>query len=255
MLILMFVLAAVPTVLAAMSSSMLNSMLDVALPTWEGRQFGTLFDCEFERPVGHMPYAQFQPKPLLPHAKSFIVAEAVDITLHVASSHLKGVPYSEPGAGESPDLLKAASWVAASILEGKDVNAIRHARIKTFAKIMAESFGRNSALTPFMPDTVFPLAKGYDIHAMWWAAKQMGYPDVEMCAGFINGFNIVGNLWSPTYIHRAKLTQATIDSEECHHANNKRMIGSIRRRGLRARGDALEDLTECYSKTVQEVED
>jgi hypothetical protein len=90
---------------------------------------------------------------------------------------------------------------------------------------------------------------------MWWTAKQIGYPDVEMCAGFINGFRIVGNLWPLTYIHRAKLTQATMDSEECHHANNMRMIGSIRRRGLRARGDALEDLTECYAKTVQEVED
>ena len=188
MLTLMFALMALPTVIPAMTSGMLNSMLDVALPTWEGRQFGTLFNCEFERPAGHMPYAQFQPKPLLPHAKSFIVAEAVDITLHVASSHLKGIPYSEPGAGESPDLLKAASWVAATILDGKDVNAIRHERINTFAKIMAESFGRNSALTPFMSDTVFPLARNYDIHAMWWAAKQMGYPDVEMCAGFINGF-------------------------------------------------------------------
>jgi hypothetical protein len=193
-MLVMLALAGAPTVLAAITSSMLDSMLNVALPTWEGRQFGTLFDCEFERPINHMPYAQFQPKPLLPHAKSFIVAEAVDITLHVASSHLKGIPYSEPGEGESPDLLKAAAWVAASILDGKDVNAIRHARINTFARIMAESFGRNSALTPFMPDTVLPLAKGYDIHAMWWAAKQMGYPDVKMCAGFINGFKLVGNL-------------------------------------------------------------
>ena len=89
---LMLALAALPMVQSALSSDMLNSMLDVALPTWEGRHFGPLFDCEFERPVGHMPYAQFQPKPLLPHAKSFIVAEAVDITLHVASSHLKGIP-------------------------------------------------------------------------------------------------------------------------------------------------------------------
>ena len=74
---------------------------------------------------------------------------------------------------------------------------------------MAESFGRNSALTPFMSDTVFPLARNYDIHAMWWAAKQMGHPDTEMCAGFVNGFKIVGNLWPPTYIHRAKITQVT----------------------------------------------
>ena len=77
----MLALAAVPTVLTAVSADMLNLMLDVALPTSEGRQFGTLFDCEDERPVSNMPYAQFQPKPLMPHAKSFIVAEAVDITL------------------------------------------------------------------------------------------------------------------------------------------------------------------------------
>ena len=100
---IMLALAAVPMLMSALSADMLNVMLDVALPTWEGRQFGPLFDCEFERPVGHMPYAQFQPKPLLPHAKSFIVAEAVDIALHVAKSHLAGIPYSEPGAGESPD--------------------------------------------------------------------------------------------------------------------------------------------------------
>jgi len=255
MLTLMFALMALPTVLPAMTSGMLNSMLDVALPTWEGRQFGPLFDCDFERPIGHMPYAQFQPKPLLPHAKSFIVAEVADITLHVARSHLAGIPYSEPGAGESPDLLKAASWVAATIMDGKDVNAIRHSRIATFARIMAESFGRNSALTPYMSETVYPIAKGYDIHAMWWAARQMNYPDVEMCAGFVNGFKLVGNLWPPTYIHRAKLTQATMDSEACHHSGNKRMIGSIRRRGLKAKGDALKDLTECYAKTVQEVEE
>ena len=213
-----------------------------------------LFGSLFQRPTGHAPYAQFQPKPLQPHAGEPIVAEEEDVTKHFNDAQKSHIPYAKPGANEHPDLLQAAGWLARQLAANHDVNAMRFNMVEEFASAMLQFKQHTQGLIPSMSPTVYQISRRYNIAGIQHLIEQLEYPDSGLAWAFVSGFNLVGYIHD-TGIHRSKLLAASEDPYRCHHADNKRLVGSIRRRGMKATPEQLADMQECYDASMQEVED
>ena len=211
-----------------------------------------LFQSLFRRPTGHAPYAQFQPRPLQPHEGEPIVAQEEDITKHFRDAQTSQIPYISPGAQEHPDLLQAAGWLARQLAENNDVGAIRSGMVVKFASAMLRFQQQSQGLIPLMSPTVYEISRRYNIQGMQHLIDELQYPDATLAQCFLTGFDLVGYL-QETGIHRSKLSPATENPYRCHHADNKRLVGSIRRRAMKATPEQLADLQECYDKSLQEV--
>jgi hypothetical protein len=213
-----------------------------------------LFPSEFSTPTGHAPYARFQERPLQPHHGEPIVAEEHDITRHFADAKLKTVPAVDPGSGESPDLVHAAQWVSSNLLQHVNINELRYKLVEEFAAAMVSYKQQSQLLLQSAPPTVKAISAKYNVAGIDAIVRQLGFPDTSFAPSLITGFKLVGVLM-PTFVHRKKFKAATYDHAQCHHSDNKRLVGSIRRRALKSSAAQLADIAECYSKSMQEVED
>ena len=121
-----------------------------------------------------------------------------------------------------------------------------------FASAMLRFQQQSQGLIPTMSPTVYEISRRYNIQGMQHLIDELQYPDATLAQCFLTGFNLVGYL-QETGIHRSKLSPATENPYRCHHADNKRLVGSIRRRAMKATPEQLADLQECYDKSLQEV--
>ena len=213
------------------------------------------------RPTKHAPLASFQRNLVPAHSEDNIVAEESSSFRHLLYGCAADIPAPNLWEQEDPELAHAVQWVAQGITTGirsafglQSVVQFRESAMIAYKASAARCWPYTLQLQHEMQPHVFQIVKRFNLVFMAVCGQATGHLDTTFVDRCVSGFQVVGHM-PDSFCHRRKPFAATEDATTDRHAQNKRLIASMTRRGKKATVRDIVDLKETLQATLQEVED
>ena len=178
-----------------------------------------------------------------------VSADLQQVADQMKFAHSFNIP--ETDALKQPHLCAAAQYVAGFAEHPARLKDERSRKLDRLLHCAAKLTNVNAKAIRSSSPLGFPIARRFNVALLMLMTASVNYPDTQLPFDIVQGVPNIGDI--PCSGSHAKCeVPSTLQSLDPFYA--RQLVGTIRRKALKARGAQAQGYVDCYAKTLLEVE-